>query len=136
MNKKHHASNRGAFIATLQLLFGVACFMAVTCLIDEIQASHRDPRYLRLEGLSEAVTRANNNLVLSLDPSSEESIGVSPVEMQGRADEAFEELSRTAQNVPEKYVPSRARQILKDGPRRLIKAERETVDSGGNAGVR
>jgi hypothetical protein len=137
MNKKHHESNRGSFIVAVQVLLVLVVFMTVICIFDEFQANRRDPKYLQLESLSEAVITANNNLVLSLDESSEYSAGVSPTEMQRRADQAFEELlSRSPQNVPEKYVPVRARQILKDGPRRLIKVERETADSGGNAGIR
>ncbi|MEI6553471.1 MAG: hypothetical protein WCO09_02785 [bacterium] len=136
MNRKTSVRRAGKRIFIFQILAIIVLFITVVCFIDTHYARQRDPRYLRLEALAFDVTATKRNLVISLDETSEDSIGVSPEAEQERANEAFEKLSSAAEATPKEFVPWDVSLMLKDGPlKRVTLPKRQSVDQSIRAGV-
>lgn len=79
-----------------------------------------DPQRKVINDLTDEVVRTQGNLALSMTEVSPLK-GVSPIREQQKADEAFQKLQRAVEETPSKFVSFRARQLVKDGPRRLVR---------------
>lgn len=79
-----------------------------------------DPQRKAINDLTDEVVRTQGNLALSLTEVAPPS-GAGPIREQEKADEAFFKLQNAVEVTPSKYVSHRARQLVKDGPRRLVR---------------
>lgn len=75
---------------------------------------------LEINNLVEEVIRTQGNLTLVMSENSQLS-GVSPIRAQQKADEAFAALKKAVEENPQRRVSLRAKQLIQDGPRHLVK---------------
>jgi len=105
------------------MVYTIIIALALTAFLrwnQDLEAIHKDSHYLKLELLADEAMFENNELVRSMDDKNPESIGSRPLLIQVETNQAFAELAKVAKVTPAKFVSLRVRQMLKDGPRKLI----------------
>ena len=132
MNRKNSDRDWGGLIFAIKAIIVVGVFVAFVYYVDESDYIRRNPSYLRLESLADEATTSNNNLVRAMDASSPDSIGLSPINEQIKTNKAFSDLAKAAEVTKTKFVSRRVRQMLKDGPRKLIELPKGDTDRLGS----
>ncbi len=128
MNRKNSGSDWAGLFSAIKIGVVVIVAGVALYLMDESASVHRDPQYIHLEFLADEAITANNNVVLAMETSSPNSGGVSPIQAQKCVNQAFDRLASAAAHTPAKFVSRRVRQMLKDGPRKLIELQEESTN--------
>ena len=133
MNRKNSEKDWSGLAFVVKLAGLVMAFAYIFFLVGKSHQTRSDPQYRVLEELRSELTFANGQLVIASDASNPDSMGISPIECQDKANKAFIELERVAAVTPAKFVSLRVRQALKDGPMKLYELPKESVVTSRNA---
>ena len=117
MSTNYKTRESGRISLNLFLISVLAVILtALACWV----GNSRDPQRRVINDLTDEVVRTQGSLVISLSEASPLK-GMSPIMEQRKADEAFKKLQEAVEKTPSKFVSLRARRLVKDGPRRLVR---------------